>query len=158
MAFISKRILVSIITGIALIVGYIIYALGSNAPATGDLKAWATLLLIFIAISVVAQIVIMILFYIVSSIGISIKEGDESGNSAKRIIESESVEDERDKMNVLKSARFGYILGGVGAVGMLLMLAFGDSSIAALHILFAGFAVGSMVEGFARIYYNEKGV
>jgi len=158
MSYVSKRTLVSMIAGAVLVAAYIIYALGDRAPAPEALKGWAAAILIFIGISVAAQIVIQIIFHIVYAIGISVKEGNGDGRNAGRIIASESKEDERDRLIGLKSLRAGYIISGIGAVGMLFGLAFGGSVVISLHIFFGGCALAGLVEGLMSIYYNEKGI
>jgi len=75
MSFKSRKMIASMAAALALIIIYIIYALGGRAPATDDLKAWGLAMLIFIGISVVVMIVIQILFHITFAIGIAVKEG-----------------------------------------------------------------------------------
>ena len=158
MSFVSKRTLISMIAGVILVIGYIIYARGDSAPPSGDLKAWAIALLIFIGISLGAQVVILIAFYIIYTIGITIKEGDAGKADVGRIFSAETREDEREKLIELKSFRVGYVIFGAGAIVMLFALAFGVSATISLHILFGASALGALVEGIVRIVYSEKGI
>jgi hypothetical protein len=158
MSYSSKRTIVSMVAGLILIAAYIIYALGANAPAPENLKAWAIAMLVFIGISVAAMIMIQILFHIALAIGIAVKERQCEDKEVERIISSTMVEDERDKLINLKSSHIGYICAGIGFVAALVTLAVGMTSVAALHILFGVFAAGSIIEGIASVYYYEKGV
>ena len=77
MSYQEKRTIVSIVSGVLLLAAYCIYAFGqyqSGAVAQGDLKFWASTMLIFIGIGVAASIVIQIVFHILLSISIAVKE------------------------------------------------------------------------------------
>jgi len=150
--------MVSMCVGILLIIAYVVYALGGTSPASEDLKSWAVVLLIYIGICVAAGIVIQILFHIALAIGISVKEKDHDDAKIERIIKSSMLEDERDKLISLKSARIGYICSGFGFVAGLIGLAAGMQAVVVLHIIAGSFAVGSIVEGCVSVYLNERGV
>ena len=153
----SKRTVVSIAAGIAALIAYIIYALSGGAPGAEDLKAWAIVMIVSLGIAIGAQIVVQIVFHIAAAIGISIKERDESGKTAERIIKSEMAEDERDKQITLKASHIGYSCAGAGFVAALIALACGASAVTALHILLgAGFAA-TLVDAVMSIILYEKG-
>ena len=158
MTYKSKQSIVSIVAGILICIAYIIYAFSKNAPASDNLRSWATTLLIFLGIGIVAMILIQIIFHILSAIGIAIIEQDKDDEEVERIISASMVEDERDKVISLKSGRVGYICAGVGLIIVLAILTMGVSSVIALHVLCASFAAGSIAEGFMSIYYYERGV
>ncbi|MCL2058765.1 MAG: hypothetical protein FWH01_06850 [Oscillospiraceae bacterium] len=80
MSYTSKKNIVSVAAGIALMVAYIIYARGAKAPAAVDVKAWAVALLVFIGIGVGAQIVLQVLFHIALAIGLAAKEEIKAGS------------------------------------------------------------------------------
>ena len=159
MSFKSKRIVTSMLAGAALAGGYIIYALGARAPAPEDTSAWALAILIFIGISVAAQIVIQIVFHIAYSVGVAVKERARTDTEVERIIAAETAEDERDKLVGLKSTRTGYACSGIGFLAALAGLAFLDASaVSALHILLVAVFAGSLLEGFVSILLYERGV
>ena len=163
MSYTSKRNIVSILAGVALIVAYIIYATGANAPSAEDIKAWAVAILVFVGIGIGVQIVVQIVFHIVLTIGIAIKEELKTGNkdggkTAERILESEMVEDERVKMIGLKASRVGYVFVGLGAFAALVALAVGLETVIALHLLFGLSAFAAVAEGFASIIMSEWGM
>ena len=163
MSYTSKRNIVSIVTGIVLIIAYVIYAMGAKAPATQDVKAWAVAVLVFIGIGIGIQIVVQIVFHIALTIGIAVKEeiktGDKNcGKTAERIVEAEMIEDERSKIINLKSSRVGSWFAGAGIIAALISLAVGAETVIALHILFGMSALASVVEGITGIIYHERGV
>ena len=163
MSYISKRNVVSILAGIALIVAYIIYATGTSAPATENVKAWAVAILIFIGIGIGIQIVVQIIFHIALSIGVAIKQEVVCGNkdcaeTVERIIESEMIEDERVKTISLKASRVSSVILGLGVCAALVSLAVGMETVIALHLLFGLSAFAAVAEGFASIIMSERGI
>ena len=158
MSFKSKRIIVSMVAGVALLIAYLIYALGSSAPASTDIKGWAIAILIFIGIAIVATIIITILFHILYSIGVAVKERDKDDKEVERIIESNVMEDERDKEIEMKSSRVGYFCAGLGFIVSLAAIALGGSVLLGINIILASFFIGSFAEGVASIYQYERGV
>ncbi len=158
MSYKSKRTIVSIVTGIMFLIVYTHYALGAHAPAPDNLKSWATTILVFIGIGVVASIVTQIVFHILFSIGVAIKEQSCDDKKVERMISSLMVEDEMDKLISLKSARIGYFVAVAGFILALAALMAGFSAVMALHILFGTFAIGAIMEGVVSVYLYEKGV
>ncbi|MCL2066217.1 MAG: hypothetical protein FWG99_01980 [Treponema sp.] len=158
MSYSSKRTIVSMTIGILSFTAYLIYALSGKAPAPEALKSWATAMLVFIGISVAVQIVVQILFHIGLAIGITIKEKEHDDKKVERIMSVTMLEDEREKLISLKSAKFGYICAGFGFIAALVTLVLGMSTLFALHIMGGSFAAGSLAEGSASVYFNEKGI
>lgn len=165
MSYQEKRTITSIITGAIVLVAYSIEAFGlyqSGLVAASDLKIWAITMLKYIGIGVVAAIVIQIVFHILFSVSIAVTETIREGKAAEKEIgkriESEMVEDERDKLIGLKSNMVGFILAGIGFVAGLISLALESSPVVMLNIMFVAFSAGTLVEGFAQIYYYRKGV
>ena len=158
MSYNSKKSIANMAASILLIVAYVIYALGNSSPLSDDLKSWAVAMLVFIGISVAMTVVIQILFHVAVTIDIAVREKDHDEKEVERMIASSMVEDERDRFINLKSSRIGYIVAGADFVGMLIALAFGISIVPALHIAFGAFFIGSLVEGFASVYFYERGV
>ena len=158
MSFNSKKSIASILAGVLVMTAYVIFALGQRSPALGDLKSWAIAMLIFIGISVAVVIIVQILFHIATVIGIVVKEQERDKNELDRRVSSMTVEDERDTLISLKSSHISSIVTGFGVVGALVGLACGASAVLALHVTFGSFAIGSIAEGVARVYFYEKGV
>ena len=165
MSYQEKRTIVSVLTGIAVLTAYCIYAFGqaqSINVAPTDLKYWARTMLIFIGIGVGASIVIQIVFHILLSIGLAVKKTIQNGTVDDKEIEqeigSEIVEDEMDKLIELKSTRVGFAIAGVGFVAALLALILNYSPAVMLNVLFISFCAGSILEGFAQLYYYRRGI
>jgi hypothetical protein len=83
---------------------------------------------------------------------------DTSDEQIEKTINSEMVTDEMDKLIELKSMRFGFIFSGIGFVAGLILLALNYSPVIMLNILYVSFSVGSLLEGFAQIFYYRKGI
>jgi len=161
MAYQTKRTITNLITGVLVLAAYCIYAFGkyqSGSIAQGDFKFWAGTMLLFIGIGIVAAIFIQIIFHIVFSIGIAVKEREHTDKKINSIIEATIVEDEMDKLIQLKSLRIGFVFAGLGFVAALILLFFNHSPAVAFNVMFLSYSVGSMSEGVASLYYYKKGV
>jgi hypothetical protein len=165
MSYQEKRTITSIITGISVLATYCIYAFGkfqADGVVPGDLKFWAGTMLIFIGIGIAASIVIQIVFHILLSISIAVKEKIQDNEcddkEIDKTIKAETAEDEMDKLIELKSNRVGSFLVGAGFIAALVTVLYGFSAVMVLNILFISFAVGSILEGFAQLYYYRKGI
>lgn len=165
MSYQEKRSIVSIITGAIILAAYCIYAFGkyqSGLDGPEDLKFWASTILIFIGIGIVAFIVILIIFHILLSISIAVSKAVKDGNyddkEIEKAIQVDMIEDEMDKMIELKSMRFGFIVAGIGFIGGLVALILNSSAVVMLNIFFISFSVGSILEGFVKIFYYRRGI
>jgi hypothetical protein len=163
MSYPEKRTVVSVVSGALLMVAYCIYAYAKlGFTNLTDLKPWATTMLVFIGIGIVAMIIIQIVFHILLSMGIALKEKirDESIDDKKieSTIASEMIEDEMDKLIELKAHKIGYSFVGFGFVAGLITLAFGLPAAIMLNVLFLASMLGSIVEGLIQLRYYRKGV
>ena len=156
MSYKTKRNMTEVIAGIILLCVYVILAM-DKYPSEESLSSWATFMLIFIGICVIAMIVVHIIFQIAFYIGIAAKEKDDCEN-VERIMASSEMEDEMDKLISLKSMRAGYICVGIGFIATLAALAFEASPVAALNITFISFMTGAIIEGCIGVYLYRKGV
>jgi hypothetical protein len=165
MSYQEKRTGTSIFSGAIILAAYCMYAFGkfsAGAVAPGDLKFWASTMLIFIGIGIAATIIIQIIFHILLSVSIAVRKKiqDEecSDKEIEKTIELEIVEDERDKLIELKSMRIGFVVAGMGFVGALVSLVLNYSPVVMLNILYISFCVGSLLEGAGQLYYYRRGV
>jgi hypothetical protein len=165
MSYQEKRTIVSIITGAVILSAYCIYAFlryTSGDVASDDLASWAGIMLIFIGIGIVAAIIIQIVFHILLSIGIAIREKvqDLSNDDADidRAIKAEMVEDEMDKLIELKSMRFGFVVCGIGFIAGLVLLVLHYPPALMLNALFISFSIGALLEGAAQLFYYRTGI
>jgi hypothetical protein len=164
MSYQETKTSASIFSGVLVLAAYCIYAFNPARLAAlppGDLRSWASTMLIFIAIGIGATIVIQIVFHILYSIGLAVRSKIEDQQSddkeIERTINREMVEDERDKQIELKSIRIGFIVAGIGFVAGLLSLVFNYTPVVMLNIVYLSFLVGSLLEGMGRLYYYRRG-
>lgn len=122
------------------------------------LKVWAVSILVFVGIEVVATIIIQIIFHILYSIGVAVKERNHSGAEIEKSIESSMVEDEMDKLIALKSSQIAFVFAGIGFAYSLIMILLGYSSAVMVNVIFIAFGLGSIAEGILSLYYYRKGV
>jgi hypothetical protein len=165
MSYSEKRSIVSIFAGIAVLVSYGIYVCGkvrAGMAAPDDLKFWAGAMLLFIIIGIAANIVIQIVFHILLSMSIAIREEVKTGHSDDKQIEkkiaAEIIEDEMDKLIELKSLRVGFAVAGAGFVTALIFAYLGSSIDIMMNIIFFSFSGGSIIEGFSQIFFYRRGV
>jgi hypothetical protein len=144
----EKQAIVSLITTLLITPLYSIFMAQryphASAYSPEVFRFWGTFLLILIPVSIVANIVIHIVFSIINTI-------------ATREEES-SLSDERDKLIVLKSQRnagFVFILGFVIAMGS---LAFDQPPTVMFITLIASGMLTSIVTDVSSLYYYRKGV
>jgi len=165
MSYQQKRIIVSIITGALVLAAYCFYAFGqfqSGAVAPGDLRFWAFTILKFIGIGIVGMIIVQIVFHILISISIAVQKKIQDENFDDKEIEKsinyEMVEDEMDKLIDLKSSRISIIFAGFGFIAGLISLILNYSPEVMINLIFISFSLGSILEGFAQLYFYNKGV
>jgi hypothetical protein len=165
MSYQEKRTIVFILTGIVILAAYCIYGFGkvdAGMVPEGDLKFWAYTMLLFIGVGIVATIIIQIVFHILLSIGVAIKEQIQNGcvddSAIGKTIELEMVEDEMDKLIGLKSSRVGFIIAGIGFITGLIALLLDYSPSVMINILFISFSAGSIIEGIAQLYFYRRGI
>lgn len=165
MSYQEKRTIISVLSGMALLAAYCIYAFGkvqAGTAAADDMKFWATTILVFIGIGVVAMIVIQIIFHILLSIAMAVKEQVKTGQcndkQIEKSLELDMVEDEMDKLIGLKAMRVGFAITGIGFILVLVSQVLRYSPVVMLHILFFSFSIGSMAEGMTQLYFYRRGV
>lgn len=154
----------SIFSGIVTLAAYCLYAFSPArlaAISPGDLKPWASLMLIFIGIGIVAAIIIQIVFHIFFAVSVAVRSKIEDQHSDDKEIEKtinrEMIEDERDRQIDLKSTRIGFIVAGIGFGGGLLALILNYSPAVMLNIMYLSYSVGALLEGAGQLYYYRKG-
>ena len=169
MTYHEKRTIVTSITGLLVMLAYLFYAIfkyNEGSVESLSLKFWASKMLLFIGIGVVAIIIAMILFHIIYSIGLAIKlrmenkdiSDKEIEQKINQLIKTDTVEDEMGKLIELKAMRIGFICAGIGFVLSLISLLLNYSPIIMINILFLSFSLGSALEGLVQLYYYRKGI
>lgn len=165
MSYKEKKTIVSLVTGLLILATYCIYTLNKiqlGTAALDDLKFWATTILIFIGIGFVALIIILIVFHILLSVTIAVKEeiqnGEYDDKKIAKTLELDMVEDEMEKLIGLKAMRISFAVVGIGFIAALVSLVLNYSPAVMLNIMFFSFGIGSMIEGFTQLYFYRRGV
>lgn len=165
MSYQIAKTVANILSGIAVLVVYLFYVSSSYQAgllAMNELKSWAQIMLIFIGIGIAMAIVVQIIFHILFSIGLAVKQSINNGNcndqEIERTIQMEMVEDEMGKLIELKSMRVSYIATGIGFVTSLFFLVFDYPVVVTLNILFVSFFIGGILDSFTQLYYYTRGV
>lgn len=147
MSFREKENIVNILSGLLItgIFAEIIYQrhLAGQYDLTTDYQLWGKLFLIFIGVSIVARILIYIIFYIINHITTK---------------EEEPVTDEMDKLIKLKSNRNAYYSFSVGLAGIFLWLALGMPVYGIFIIFVVSGLIAEIVENLSQLYYYRKGI
>ena len=148
MPYQEKQSIVNIFSGLLItaIFAWIIYQRQASGliDLTTDYRQWGVIYLIFIGVSIVARIIIYIIFHILNAI--ATRETDIP------------VTDERDKLIRLKATRNSYNAFFIGFVPFFLLLAVGIP-VFWIFIAFAGCGlISEIVENISQIYYYRKGV
>lgn len=165
MSYQEKRTIVSIVTSIIILASYVTYLMSqykAEKLLTNDIKSMAGIMLIFIGIGIAANIIIQIVFHILLSIAIAVKETAQNEKCSdlhiERVINVEMKEDEMDKLIELKASKTGFIVASIGFIAALLSLVLDYTPMVMINIIFIAFFVGSLLEGCTSLYYYKKGV
>ncbi len=148
MTYQEKQNVVNIFSGLLVtaIYGLMIYQRHQQGQfnLTEDFQTWGKVFLIFIGVSIVARIIIQIVFHI--------------GNAIATREEKIPSEDERDKLIKLKATRNSYYAFCGGFVLSVMSLALG-MPVYGIFIAFVGFGlVAEIIDNGSQIYYYRKGV
>src|SRR6187551_3424409 len=128
----SKSTIANMVVGAAVLIGYLVFTSSATASSPQSVQWWATTILVFIGIGIIAAIIAQILFRIFMAIGISISQGGGDSAEVMRTLSWSMAEDEMDRLIAMRAARVGYAISGAGAIGLLLTLAFGGDPVIAL--------------------------
>jgi uncharacterized membrane protein len=148
MTYREKESLLNIFSGILIttIFAWMVYQrhLNDSIDLTSDYKTWGIIFLIFIGVSIVARIIIYIIFHIINAIA----------TREDKI----PAEDERDKLVKLKSTRNSHYVFSGGFVMSIIALAIGMP----VYGIFIAFVISGLlseiVENVSQIYYYRKGI
>jgi hypothetical protein len=144
----EKRILVSLIASVLIFAIYSLYIYGKhvagNVEIINDFHFWGKSFLILIPIAIVTQIVIQIVFAIITKI----TTGEDC----------DPIEDERDKLIELKAIKIShylFITGFALAMGSLTLRM--QPWVMFVVLISSGF-FASIVSEIARLYFYRRGV
>lgn len=148
MSYQEKENIVNIFSGLLItaIYGWIVYQkhLAGRFDLTDDFKTWGIIFLIFIGVSIVARIIIYIIFYIINTIAMRKEE--------------KAIMDERNKLIKLKATRNSYRVFSFIFIILFILLATGMP----VYGVFIGFVIGGLiseiVDNASQIYYERRGI
>ena len=148
MTYREKESIVNIFSGLLIttLYGLNIYGrhMDGRLDLSQDFSAWGVIFLIFMGVSIVARIIIYIIFHIINAIA----------TREDKI----SISDEMDKLIKLKSIRNSYFAFTSSFVLSIIGLAIGMP----VYGMFIAFVVGGLlaeiIENGSQIYYYRKGI
>lgn len=144
----EKEIIVSLINTVLILFFYSLYVynkyLAVNPELINDFKFWGKSFLILIPVTIVAQILIHIVFAIINKIVTN--------------EEMSSLTDERDKLIELKATRISHWIFTVGFLFAMASQAFGMQPYV-MFVTFISFGfLSAIASEIAKIYFYRKGV
>jgi hypothetical protein len=148
MTYQEKQNIVNIVSGVLITAIYSIIIFNRHSDGsidlTDDYSKWGLIFLVFIGVSIIARIIINIIFHILNAI--ATREQDVP------------VRDERDKLIELKSTRNSYYIFVSGFVLSVISLAIG-MPVYGIFIAFVGFGlIAEIIDNASQIYYYRKGI
>lgn len=148
MSYQERRTIMSMLSGLIIFVGYSLYVYQNyNDRLFGsevDFRFWATAILMMIPVSIVARIVIHIIFSIVNEM--ASKEKDPK------------ITDERDKLIDLRATRNSHYTFALGFMLGIISLLFEGTPTYMMFVYFVLFGfLSEMIEGITRLYYYKRG-
>ncbi len=154
MSYQEKKSLTNIISSILItgIYSLVIYQkyLNGSFDTSNIFRFWAIIILIFIPISIVARIIIMIVFHVLESV-VQTAKGEEVDLDM-------DITDERDKLIEMKAAKISMMVFALGFVIALAVQLLDVSNHSFFIIMiFAGF-LSEVVSDTLSIIYYRKGV
>jgi hypothetical protein len=143
----EKQILVTMISMVLIFVCYSLYVynkyIAMNPGILNDFKFWGKSFLILIPVTIVAQIIIHIIFSIIN-----------------KIVTNEdmvTLSDERDKLIDLKAIRISHWIFTLGFLFSMISQVIGLPPYAMFFTLFASGFVSAIISEISKIYYYRKG-
>jgi hypothetical protein len=144
----ERRSIVNLISGILITVLYSAYMIQRYPQADSFspevFQFWGSFFLILILVSIVARIIIYILFAIINAIAQQEQEPD--------------ITDERDRLIELKSGRNGGYVFILGFVLAMVMIAAGQSPAVMFITLLCAGLVSEMISNVCEFIYYRRGV
>lgn len=144
----EKQIIVTAVSLVLIFTVYSIYVynkyIADNLVILNDFKFWGKTFLILIPVTIVLQIIIHIVFYIIN-----------------KIITNEdipNISDERDKLVDLKALRISHWIFTMGFLFSMIALAIGMPPYVMFLTLIASGFISGIVSEIAKIYFYRKGV
>jgi uncharacterized membrane protein len=148
MSYQVKQNIVNILSGVLITAYYALIILQRHQEGLFNLKedfdTWGVIFLIYIGVSIVARIIIQIVFHIINAIATREEEVP--------------VTDERDKLISLKATRNSYYVFSSGFVLAVMSLAIGMPVYGIFIAFVATGLLAEIIDNGSQIYYYRKGI
>ena len=148
MSYQVKQNIVNIFSGILITAFYALIIIQKQQEGQFNLKedfdTWGVIFLIYIGVSIIARIIIQIVFHIINAI--ATRE------------EKVPVTDERDKLISLKATRNSYYVFSSGFVLAVMSLAIGMPVYGIFIAFVATGLLAEITDNGSQIYYYRKGI
>ncbi|HKI90131.1 MAG TPA: hypothetical protein VKA38_13970 [Draconibacterium sp.] len=148
MSYREKENIINICSGLLItgVFAWIVYQRHLNGiiNLTDDFQTWGKLFLIYAGVSIVARIIIYIIFHIINAIA----------TKAEKI----PAEDERDKLIKLKATRNSHYSFVVGFMVAIIALAVGLPAYSIFIVFVISGVVSEVIDNGTQMYYYRKGV
>lgn len=161
MSYQEKKTVAGIVSWLFTMAAYGIYLFGRYRSGTvdpNDLKFWGGTILIFVGVAVVLAVITQIVFHILLSVAIAVRERDHDESKIEETIEATMVEDEMDQLIEYKALRIGFAVSGAGFIAALGSLVFGYSGAVMLNILYLSFCAASLAGEVSSLRYYRRGL
>ena len=148
MSYREKENIINIISGLLItaVFAWLVYQrqLDGRIDLSDDFQMWGKVFLIYAGVSIVARIIIYIVFHIINAI--ATRE------------QNIPAEDERDKLIKLKATRNTHYTFSVGFFIAIVALAIGLPSYSIFIIFVISGVISELIDNGSQIYYYRKGV
>ncbi|MBE9914003.1 hypothetical protein G8C92_08145 [Paenibacillus donghaensis] len=148
MSYQEKKIIVSIISSILIFTLYTLYAINNakegSITSASDFSFWGSFILVLLPVSIVAKIIIHIVFVIFNKIATN-----EDGPS---------FEDEFDKIIELKADRISLYVFFFGFIFSMVPLVTGQTTYLTFLVLILFGFLSDLLGRIAQLYFYRKGV
>ncbi len=148
MSYHEKKNIVSIISTLVIFGLYSLYVFqkyqAGGQALTNDFNFWASVILVFIPVSIVANIIINIVFVIIYRITTNEEEP--------------SFSDERDKLIELKALRNSHWVFVIGFLLSMVLLVIGMPPFVMFIILAVSGLASEMVGNISQLYFYRRGI
>jgi len=148
MSYREKENIINICSGLLItgVFAWFVYQrhLNGMINLTDDFQTWGKLFLIYAGVSIVARIIIYIIFHIINAIA----------TKAEKI----PAEDERDKLIKLKATRNSHYSFVVGFMVAIIALAVGLPAYSIFIVFVISGVVSEVIDNGTQMYYYRKGV
>ncbi len=160
MEYQQKKSIVTLVQTLVVLGAYGLYSFGKvrqGIVGWDDTQFFAVTMLKFIGVGILLTIVVQIIFHVLLSVSIAVKERRKESREIESAISAAMVEDERDKMIELKFTRISVSAFMVGFIGGLVLLALAYPVSAMLNLLFFAGGLGAAAEEAAKLIYYGAG-